>query len=89
MPSAPQYFVYPVHVSRAFLMPQSLEATIYLVFLRFLAKRYAEAFDLANSCECDRHGQSEGQDDTDCRALAQDDETLGKSVTDHGGHIPS
>ena len=43
----------------------------------------------ANACEGDRDAQRERQDHTHRSALSQDNETLGKGMPHHGGHIPS
>ena len=50
----PQYFLYPVHVSRTFLLHRSLASALYLLVLRLLARNYRAAFALANAIATDK-----------------------------------
>lgn len=45
---------YPVHVSKTFLLHRSLASSLYLLVLRLLARRYREAFALANAIATDK-----------------------------------
>jgi len=46
-------FLYPVHATRAFLMPRSLDALLYLVLLYFYARAYGTAHRWATSVAVD------------------------------------
>eukprot|EP00466_Bigelowiella_natans_P001199 jgi/Bigna1/76726/fgenesh1_pg.43_\ len=52
--SMPQrYFIYPVHVSRMFLMCPNLASTLYLALMKALHRNYKAAFSLIDACESD------------------------------------
>jgi hypothetical protein len=46
-------FLYPVHATRAFLMPKTLDAQLYLILMRFYGRQYAEAHRWATSIAVD------------------------------------
>ena len=49
-----RYYVYPVHVSGAFLTTPSLSSALYMVLLRLLAREYIFASRLLTSCHTDQ-----------------------------------
>lgn len=49
-----RYYVYPVHVSGAFLSTPSLSSALYMVLLRLLAREYIFASRLLTSCHTDQ-----------------------------------
>jgi hypothetical protein len=50
----PGYFLYPVHVSKTFLLHRSLASALYLLVLRFLARNYEATFALADAIATDK-----------------------------------
>ncbi len=48
-----RFYLYPVHVSRTFLLSPTLSSSLYLVLLRVLSRQYAEAFRLIAACQAD------------------------------------
>lgn len=49
-----KYFLYPVHVSKTFLLHRTMQAAIYLLILRLLNRNYQAAFALANAIATDK-----------------------------------
>lgn len=49
-----KYFLYPVHVSKTFLLHRSLASALYLLVLRLLNRNYQDAFSLANAISTDK-----------------------------------
>ena len=47
------YYVYTVHVSHTFLLAETLASSLFLLLLQLLARSYAAAFRLAETCELD------------------------------------
>lgn len=47
------YFVYPVHPSGCFMSSRSVAASLYLLALRLMTKKYEDAFGLIESCVSD------------------------------------
>ena len=52
MPTA-RFFLYPVHVSRAFVLTRGLASALYLLLVRLLRREYAEAFRLCDAVASD------------------------------------
>jgi hypothetical protein len=48
-----RFFLYPVHISHTFLLTPTQSSAVYLIFLRLLARQYAHAFQVVQSCEAD------------------------------------
>eukprot|EP00516_Mucochytrium_quahogii_P008420 CAMPEP_0203758104 /NCGR_PEP_ID=MMETSP0098-20131031/10854_1 /ASSEMBLY_ACC=CAM_ASM_000208 /TAXON_ID=96639 /ORGANISM=" , Strain NY0313808BC1" /LENGTH=3866 /DNA_ID=CAMNT_0050650355 /DNA_START=244 /DNA_END=11840 /DNA_ORIENTATION=- len=48
-----RYFLYPIHTSGTYLVSQELSASIYLVHLLLIQRRYKETFHLAPTCTVD------------------------------------
>ena len=46
-------YLLPVHVSRTFLQPDTLEASMYLLLLRLLSRRYKDCMHVIRSCHTD------------------------------------
>jgi hypothetical protein len=46
-------FLYPIHATRAFLMPKTLDAQLYLILLRFYGRQYEAAHRWATSIAVD------------------------------------
>lgn len=55
-----RHYLYPVHVSRMFLVMPTLAASLYLLLLRFLDRAYADVFRMADSCVSDTALSPEG-----------------------------
>jgi hypothetical protein len=54
-------FLYPVHVSKTFLLHRSLASALYLLVLRLLNRNYRAAFALANAISTDKkYSSAEG-----------------------------
>ena len=49
-----KYFLYPVHVSKTFLLHRSLASALYLLVIRLLNRNYQAAFALANAIATDK-----------------------------------
>lgn len=47
------YFVYPIHPSGCFMSSRSVAASLYLLALRLMTKKYEDAFGLIESCVSD------------------------------------
>ena len=47
------FFLYPVHTSRTFLLNKTLDAALYLILLRFMARDYSGAFRMTEACTVD------------------------------------
>eukprot|EP01012_Entosiphon_sulcatum_P062087 TRINITY_DN8821_c0_g1_i1.p1 TRINITY_DN8821_c0_g1~~TRINITY_DN8821_c0_g1_i1.p1 ORF type:complete len:4205 (-),score=604.71 TRINITY_DN8821_c0_g1_i1:28-12642(-) len=54
-----RHYLFPVHPSRAFLSATTLSAQLYLLLLRFYARRYGDVFSMAPSCVSDGHMSAE------------------------------
>ena len=52
-PPSARFFLYPVHVSMAFLLTRGLASALYLLLLRLLNRDYASAFRLCDSVASD------------------------------------
>ncbi len=52
-PRSISHYIYPIHISRAFLFTPTIESAMYLLLLRLLHKQYQDAFQLAESCVSD------------------------------------
>ena len=56
------YFVYPIHHTSSFLSSRSIAASLYLLVIRLMTRRYEEAFRLIENCVTDvRFTPQEGQ----------------------------
>jgi hypothetical protein len=55
-----RYFLYPVHVSMAFLLTKGLNAALYLMLLRFLHRDYDDVYRLTDSVATDTALSPEG-----------------------------
>ena len=53
-----KYFLYPVHVSKTFLLHRSLASALYLLVMRLLNRNYPAAFALANAISTDKEYSS-------------------------------
>eukprot|EP00931_Biecheleriopsis_adriatica_P073552 TRINITY_DN47812_c0_g1_i1.p1 TRINITY_DN47812_c0_g1~~TRINITY_DN47812_c0_g1_i1.p1 ORF type:complete len:4288 (-),score=931.49 TRINITY_DN47812_c0_g1_i1:37-12879(-) len=51
--SSARCFLFPVHATRAFLQPKSLDALLYLILLKLYARQYEDAHRLAMSIAVD------------------------------------
>ena len=49
-----KYFLYPVHVSKTFLLHRSLASALYLLVLRLLNRNYQAVFSLASAISTDK-----------------------------------
>jgi thiol-disulfide isomerase/thioredoxin len=54
------FYLYPVHVSLAFLMPKGLNSALYLLLLRLLNRDYDSAFRMCDSIATDSKLSPEG-----------------------------
>lgn len=45
-----RHYIYPIHISRAFLFTPTLSSALYLLLLRLMSRQYDLAFRLADSC---------------------------------------
>lgn len=68
-----KYFLYPVHVSCAFLMTKGLDTALYLMLYRFLNRAYEATFTLTDSIATDTAFSQEGQNTFNALAGANDD----------------
>jgi len=50
---ATRYYMYPVHLSRAFIFATTLSSALYLLLMRFLFRQYGEVCRIAESCTSD------------------------------------
>ena len=48
-----RHYLYPLHLSKAFLFAPTLASALYLLLMRFLDRQYDEVFKLADSCVSD------------------------------------
>jgi len=48
-----KFYLYPVHVSLSFLIPQGINPSMYLLLLRFLHRDYASAYRLTDAIASD------------------------------------
>jgi hypothetical protein len=48
-----RHYLYPVHLSRTFVISTTLSSTLYLMYMRFLDRQYERAFRLTDSCVTD------------------------------------
>jgi len=48
-----RHFLFPVHLSRAFITMPSPAASLYMLLLRFMNRQYEEAFHLCETCMTD------------------------------------
>jgi len=46
-------YIYPIHISKAFLFTPTIESAIYLLLMRMLHSQYHEAFQLVEACMSD------------------------------------
>ncbi len=53
LPNDTRHYVYPVHLSRAFLFTPTLASALYLLVLRWVNRQYEAVFRLASSCVTD------------------------------------
>ena len=68
-----RHYLYPIHISKAFLFAPSLAASLYLLLLRFLDRQYASVFRMAESCVSDTTLSPEEQQIFDQISLLEDD----------------
>ena len=54
------FFLYPIHVSLAFVMPKGLNSALFLLLLRLLNRDYDSAFRMCDSIATDSKLSSEG-----------------------------
>jgi hypothetical protein len=48
-----RHYLYPIHLSRTFVVSHTLSSTLYLMYMRFLDRQYERAFRLTDSCVTD------------------------------------
>lgn len=68
-----RYFLYPVHVSLAFLMTKGFDTALYLMLCRFLHRDYEAVFRLVDSIATDSKLSLEGSNTFKALSLTNDD----------------
>ena len=68
-----RYYMYPVHVSLAFLQTKGLDTALYLMLCRLLARDYETVFHLSDSIATDSKFSKEGTNTFKALSLANDD----------------
>eukprot|EP00808_Paulinella_micropora_P025052 g59667.t1 len=68
-----RFYLYPVHVSLSFLIPQGINPSLYLLLLRFLQRDYAAAYRIADAVATDSGFNTEGRHIFDLVRAIDDD----------------